>query len=183
MDQELSGSPLQSLPRSLQSQAGVVLMILSAGVSSSTEEWFFGMKLSNYNKTLLWTCSAFSVFLAPLQCLCGKRRPQQTHSILVSSLLLEHSVFYAGIGFGKCSSSFQMGFWKREDINPQNHNLKLGLRLPIHLEGQEEDETRLWMNGTGQRQQPYQAKEGFLCSFSSFIRRNSPWWPLSHLGS
>lgn len=132
------------------------------------------MKLSNYNKTLLWTCSAFSVFLAPLQCLCGKRRPQQTHSILVSSLLLEHSVFYAGIGFGKCSSSFQMGFWKREDINPQNHNLKLGLRLPIHLEGQEEDETRLWMNGTGQRQQPYQAKEGFLCSFSSFIRRNSP---------
>ena len=45
MDQEFSGSPLQSLPRSLQSQAGVVLMNLSAGVSSSTEEWFIGMKL------------------------------------------------------------------------------------------------------------------------------------------
>ena len=45
MDQELSGSPLPSLHRSLQSQAGEVLMNLSASISSSTEEWFIGMKL------------------------------------------------------------------------------------------------------------------------------------------
>ena len=69
------------------------------------------------------------------------------------------------------------GFQKRENIYPQNHNLKLGLRLPIHLEGQEEDEPWLWMNGAGQQQQPYQAKEGFLSSFLSFIWRNLPWWP------
>ena len=81
--------------------------------------------LSNYNKTLLWKCSAFSVFLAPLQCLCGKRRPEQTHRILVSSLLLEYSVFYAGIEFGNCSSSFQItlhvlkGFRKERIYTPK----------------------------------------------------------------